>query len=481
MHFKKTGKIGASALRAGMDEKTARKCLRSGKLPSESQPDRSWRTREDPFAEDWAEVTDLLENEEELQAKTIFAFLQRRSPGKYQDGQLRTLQRRIKQWRALHGSGKDVIFPQVHVPGQLSASDFTHMGKLGVTITSQPFDHLLFHFVLTYSNWETGTVCFSESFESLSEGLQNALWELGGVTASHRTDQLSAAVQQDLGGRRSFTKRYAALMDHYRMSPQKIQAGAAHENGDAEKSHDLIKTAVDQELMLRGSRDFASRAEYEQFLHTLFARRNAGRQVRFAEEQSQLRALPARRLESAQVAQVRVRSDSTISVARNVYSVPSRLIGERVEVRVTAEELTVRYAGTVVAAHIPRLRGTGGHRINYRHVISSLVRKPGAFAHYKYQADLFPSTRFRMAYDILLAQRGAAATREYLGILELAAQESETAVDDALRILINSAHALSVEAVTAHLHAGTPSRPVSDVHIDRVDLTAYDRLTRRVA
>lgn len=180
--------LAASAAKADMDEKTARKYRELGKLPSEIEVDHTWRTREDPFAEVWEEVKEKLEINPGLEAKTLFEDLQRRYRGRFADGQLRTLQRLVKIWRGLEGPPKEVFFPQVHMPGELCQSDFTHMNALGVTIQGQPFDHLFYHFVLTYSNWETGTICFSESFESLSEGLQNALWELGGVPDRHRTD-----------------------------------------------------------------------------------------------------------------------------------------------------------------------------------------------------------------------------------------------------------------------------------------------------
>lgn len=476
MSYSKHGTLTVAAVQAGMDPKTARKYLRSDLLPSASKPDRQWRTREDLFAEDWPEIEQLLADEGALQAKTVFAWLQRRYPGKYQDGQLRTLQRRMRRWRALAGPAKEVMFPQTHAPGRLCASDFTCMNRLRVTIGGQEFLHTVFHFVLTYSNWETATICFSESFESLSEGLQHALWELGGVPLAHRTDQLSAAVHKELGGKRSFTRRYEALMEHYGLRPEKIQVRQPHENGDAEKSHDLFKNAVDQELMLRGSRDFASREDYTAFLGTLLARRNAGRRARWLEERAALRPLPTRRLASSIVLHVRVRTSSTITVLRNVYSVPSRLIGETVVVRIGAESLSIFHGGTQAEADIPRMRGVGGHRINYRHVIDSLVRKPGAFAAYQWQDDLFPTSRFRIAYDLLQTRGGTQAAREYLRILELAARESETAVDEALRTLLDAEQAIGFQEVAILIQATrTPKQP-RDVCVLPVDLSHYDHL-----
>ena len=269
-----------AALKVGMDTKTARKYRQADRLPSELNTPRTWRTREDPFQDVWPQLRDLLERNPGLQAKTLFEDLQRRFPGRFPDIQLRTLQRKIKAWRATEGPPKEVFFDQLHRPGQLAASDFTHMDDLHVTVAGQPFDHMVYHFVLTYSNWEAATVCFSESFESLSQGLQNALWELGGVPQMHRTDRLSAAVN-NLGDRDLFQQRYRALLAHYGLKAQAINVRKAHENGDVEQSHHRFKTAVDQALMLRGSRDFEDQADYETFLRKLLARRNSTRSERF--------------------------------------------------------------------------------------------------------------------------------------------------------------------------------------------------------
>jgi hypothetical protein len=253
-----------------------------------------------------------------------------------------------------------------------STTAFTVMNDLSVSIQGQCFNHMVYHFVLTYSNWESATICFSESFESLSEGLQNALLELGGVPQRHRTDRMSTAVN-NLSDKKEFTQRYQALLAHYGMAGEKIQADHANENGDIEQRHRRFKTAIDQALMLRGSRDFASREAYGEFLQQRLAFLNAGRRDRLKEERAQLRPLPARRLEACKRLQARVDSGSLIHVDRNSYSVPSRLIGEKVEVRLFVEHLEVWYAQKRVE-HLPRLRGRDKHRVNYRHVIDWLVR-----------------------------------------------------------------------------------------------------------
>ncbi len=426
-----------SAGKAGMCEKTARKYLESGKLPSELKEEHTWRTREDPFESDWPEIKGMLETQPKLEALTIFQYLQRQEPGKYQDGQVRTLQRRIKRWRATEGPPKNVVFAQEHHPGRLSQSDFTYMGGLGITIAHKPFDHLLYHFVLTKSNWETVSICFSESFESLSEGLQTALWELGGVPERHQTDSLSTAVNKE-GNPEEFIIRYRALMKHYGIKPMRTNPGKGNENGDVEQSHYRFKNAVDQELMLRGSRNFNSREDYEKFLRKLLRRKNAGRGKALALEKPVLRPLPGKKLDSFAPVVARVSDRSTIFVHRNTYSVNSRLIGEQVKVHIHAEYLELYYAQKLLE-RIPRLRGEKKHSIQYRHVIDSLIKKPGAFENYKYKQDMFPTTRFRMFYDGLLkAKTPRRAAKEYLQVLNLAAKESESLVEEAIRILIQT-------------------------------------------
>jgi len=463
-----------AALKVGMDTKTARKYRHADRLPSESFSRQTWRTREDPFQEVWPELRDRLELNPGLQAKTLFEDLQRRFPGRFPDGQLRTLQRKIKAWRATEGPPKEVFFDQNHTPGELCASDFTCMNDLHITLGGQPFDHLVFHLVLTYSNWETGTVCFSESFESLSQGLQDALWELGGVPKIHRTDRLTAAVN-NLGDRDLFQQNYRALLAHYGLKPQAIQARKANQNGDVEQSHHRFKTAVDQSLMMRGSRDFDDRESYQKFLSELFAQRNSNRTERFAEERPRLGDLPTRRIDAWHRRPVRVTQGSTIQIRTNIYSVPSRLIGERVNVHVMAEYLEV-WHGTVLVERLPRLRGRHKHLINYRHLIDWLVRKPGAFAAYRYQDSMFPTSRFRRVYDALLEHGPGRAAADYLRILELAAKESEAGVDSVLARLLEWNVPITPTVVEEHLRHDLGLPRAMEVFVTTVDLSSYDQL-----
>jgi len=474
MQTEKTKELAAD--KAGMDAKTARKYVNLGKLPSEMLPLRTWRTREDPFTEVWEELRGMLAECSGFEAKTLFEFLQRRSPGTFSDGQLRTLQRKIKRWRALEGPAQEVFFPQIYQPGEFCASDFTHMTDLNVTVCGDRFEHMVYHLVLPYSNWETGTVCFSESFESLSEGLQNALWELGGVPGAHRSDRLTAAVQKT-GSPEEFTARFSALLRHYGMEGRKINANRPNENGDVEQRHHRLKRAVEQALLLRGSRNFHLRAEYETFLRMLFRRMNSSRSARLKEELSLLHPLPLRRLDACKRERVRVGPSSTIRAGHNTYSVHSRMMGEMVEARLHAEEIMIYYGGNLVDT-LPRLIGRGGHRIEYRHIIEWLVRKPGAFENYRYREDLFPTHRFRVAYDQMRGALSAiGSSKAYLAILELAAREGEGGVDRALERLLAEGEAITAESVSGELaRTNTTTASVREVVIAPVDLSVYDGL-----
>lgn len=463
-----------AAARSDMDEKTARRYRDLGTVPSDVAASHTWRTRTDPFADVWTEVHEQLTASPELQPKALFAWLMRKYPGRFQLGQLRTFQRGIRRWRATNGPPKEVFFAQQHEPGRLAASDFTHMTDLGVTIQGQPFEHLVYHFVLTYSNWESITICFSESFESFSDGLQNALEKLGGVPRRHRSDRMSLAIN-NASDEKEFTARYRALMSHYGLEMEKIQARQAHENGDVESSHRWLKNEVAQALLLRGSREFASREKYASFLEELVSQRNAGRQQRVVEEQAALRSLPTERLEAFKRERVRVNSGSVIHVGRNTYSVDSRLIGEWVDVRIGAEHLQIWYGQKIVDS-LPRLRGQRKHRIDYRHIIDWLVRKPGAFCNYRYREDLFPNSRFRMAYDQLREACPARASREYLEILHLAARESEAAVDEALRLLLDEGRPLMSATVKELVVQPAERAALTEVNVEPADLTVFDEL-----
>jgi hypothetical protein len=472
--IQKNGGIRLAAMRAGMDRKTARKYVRAGQLPAELRTPHTWRTRADPFAEDWPALAAMLEEAPELEARTLFDHLVGRKPDAYTAGQLRTLQRRVREWRAQRGPEREIFFPQAHRPGEALQTDFTHATVLGVTIGGEPFDHQLCHSVLPFSNWEWATVCHSESMAALRRGVQSTLFRLGRVPEFHQTDNSTAATHELSTGKRGFNEEYLAVMAHLGLKPRTIGIGEKEQNGDIEASHGVLKPRLAQQLLLRGSRDFESADAYEQWLWEKIDAANRPRQPKLVEELAIMRPLRVSRLPEYREESVVVTSWSTIRVRRNTYSVPSRLIGETVRVHVYEPRLVV-YHGTVRQLEVERLRGEGGHRINYRHVIWSLVQKPGAFARYRYREDLFPSLTFRRAYDAL-TERGDAwkADIEYLRILHLAASTMESAVEQVLVQLLDAGECPGADVLKRLVAPETIAVPA--LEIPAVDLTSYDHL-----
>jgi hypothetical protein len=467
--------IATAAAAAGMSERSAY-AWKQGALPSDTKSARAWRTRPDPFDDVWdAELVPLLKADEHgvLEATTLIADLQKHHGNRYGLGQLRTLQRRVHEWRALHGPGKEVMFEQRHQAGREGAFDFTDCAELGVTIAGQVFEHLLFQFVLSFSKWRWIGIAFTETFEALVRGLQDSLWELGGVPRVWRSDNLSAATHQIPGGGRELNRRFADVLGHYGADSTRIEPGESHQNGGAEKAHDVLKSAIRQALVLRGSHDFASVSAYETFLGAIRAKLNERSTERLVEERAALKPLPTTRLPEYTKYEATVRQWSTIHFARRVYSVPSRLIGCTVQVRLHPDVVEVWYRNKLTE-RMPRLRGERYHRIDYRHVIWSLVRKPGAFARYRYREELFPSLVFRRAYDALVDARGERADVEYVRVLHLAASTMQSDVEVALEALLARGERPDFITVKALAAPEKPSIPV--VHIPAPDLAVYDRL-----
>ncbi len=473
--YGKHGKIGIAALRSGMHRDTASKYLRERKLPSELRKPRTWRTRKDPFEEDWPLVEALLVDAPELEAKNVFGWLsEQERPGRYQAGQLRTFQRRVKRWRAMKGPDKEVFFGQLHRPGEALQTDFTSGAALGITIRGVPLSHLLCHVVLPYSNWQWATVCRSESMAALRRGSQAAVFKLGRRLEWHQTDNSSAATHEVAGGKRAFNTEYVELMDHLGMKPRTIGIGKSNQNGDVEALNGALKRRLEQYLLLRGSRDFESVAEYERWVQSVCGKANELRLKRLGDEFAVMTPVSVSRLPEWKEESPRVTPGSTIRIKYNTYSVPSRLIGERVKVRVYDDRLEVRYGGEVQAL-IERLLGRHGHRIEYRHVIESLVRKPWAFERYRYRDDLFPTVVFRRAYDAIV---GAQATRrgdlEYLRVLRLAARTMECEVAAALELLLAEGRVPTYDLVRDL--AAPAASDVPEMDVLEPDLAEFDRL-----
>jgi hypothetical protein len=474
--YAKHGELGLAAAKAGMDRKTARKYRDAGKVPSQLKQQRSWRTREDPFAEVWSELAGRLTDAPELEAKTLFELMMEQEPAKWSPGQLRTLQRRVRDWRAQHGPEKEVYFAQVHRPGEAMQTDFFNANELDIRISGELFAHLVCHPVLPYSNWEWATICGSESLMSLRVGVQSALFQLGRVPEWHQTDNSTAATHRPTDGKkRPFNDEYQRVMDHFGMKPRTIEVGESQQNGDVEALNGAFKRRLVQHLLVRGDRNFESVEAYEAWVQSVATKANGLRTKRLAEELAVMKVLAVERLPEYREEQVLVTGWSTIRVKENTYSVPSRLVGEYVRVHVYDSKLEVLHGGKAQLV-VERLKGRNGHSINYRHIIWSLVQKPGAFAQYRYRDDLFPSLVFRKAYDAFAA---ALPTRkadlEYLRVLHLAASTMESQVELALERLLTAGDLKSVDQVKAQV-APEQAAAVPDLAVPEVDLTTYDGL-----
>lgn len=484
----KHGSIGLASMRAGMDRKTGRKYVAEGQLPSDMVTERDWRTREDPFEEHWAEVEVRLEETPALEAKTVFELLVAKYPERYEPGQLRTLQRRIKMWRAERGPDKEVVLAQRHRAGEAAQTDFTWATELAVTIAGQLLVHMLCVFTLPYSNWRWATVCLSESIAAIRKGVQRALFQLGRVPEWHQTDNSTAATHRIPDGKsvvvegrkRPFNEDYVAMMRHFGMKPRTTEVGEKEQNGDAEASNRALKRALEQALLVRGSRDFETVEAWQSFVDAVARKGNVAHGRRVAEDIAAMRELDVSKLPEFVEEDVCVSEWSTVRVKHCAYSVPSRLIGEWVKVRIFEDRIEVRYGGKEQLS-CERLRGRNLHRIDYRHVIWSLVRKPGGFARYVYREELFPSVIFRRAYDaIQTPHHGVSGDLEYLRILHHAASTMEADVEAALSLLLAEGKPVTANAVKALTSSTTLGVEVPDLRPPVIDLGAYDALLGEV-
>jgi hypothetical protein len=364
-----------------------------------------------------AEVVPMLKRAPGLRSVAIFEEIIRRHP-ELGSGIRRTLERRIRSWRAVHGEEQEVIFRQTHEPGRAGLSDFTDMGGLGITVAPMPLDHRLYHFRLAYSGFEHAHVVLGgESFVALAEGMQNALWSLGGAPREHRTDSLSAAFRNlDQDAQEDLTRRYEALCTHYRMTPTRNNAGIAHENGAIESPHGHLKRAIEDALLMRATSDFPDLATYRRFIDELVGLRNARNAKRIDSERGALQSLPDRRTCDYEAVTVRVTSSGGFRLRKVFYTVPSRLIGHRLRVRLYDDRLEVFIGGTHLLT-LPRGRphSSGRHDqvVNYHHVIHSLRHKPMALLNLVYRDQLFPREAYRLAFEVLreaLPERQACRT-----------------------------------------------------------------------
>lgn len=479
---RRTHTQAGAAAKAGISERSARRIETFESLPSQ-RPPRQWRTRQDPLAEVWeAEILPLLQTSPQLGAVTLLEELERRHPGDYGPGALRTLQRRLRHWRAIDGCEREIFFAQEHPPGRQGLSDFTDAGDLDVTIADMPFAHRLYQFALAHSGWRSADVVEGgESFAALSTGLQSALWRLGGAPEEHRTDSLSAAFKNlPDPERREWTTRYAALCGHYGMRPSRNNPGESHENGSIEARNGSLKAALRQALLLRGSSDFDDRLAYESFVETVVQRLNARVEKSLATERAALRPLPARRTAEFDELPTRVSKYGIFTVKAEQYSAPTRLIGHRLSVRAYGERVEC-YLGGQRVFECPRAVRRAGQRharqIDYRHLVENLKRKPGAFARWVFRDDVFPREIYRQTWENLSAQLPERqACKAIVGLLALAADGHEAALAFELEQLRGRNELPDLDALTHKLAPRQSSIPDVDVRLP--PLTAYDALLK---
>lgn len=473
----KSGVLGTAAMKAGMHRETATKYLAAGQGP---QPEkRRGRRRPDPLTTIWPQAERVLLEAPEVEAKALFEHLLARTETPQAQKALRTFQRRVVGWRRRYGPPKEVFFPQAREPGASLQLDWTHAAELGVIIAGEKWEQLLCHAVLPYSNWQWAVPCRSESMLSMRHGLQAALWTLGGVPAKLQTDHSSTAthVLHRTSGQRGFNVEYLALCRHLGLEPCTINPSCPHENGDIESANGHLKRRLATHLTLRGSREFADDAAFSRFVAEVCTAINGLRSVKLAEERIHLRALPATRYPESDESCVRVSSYSTVRVKQRSYSVPAQLIGAMVQVQISEAEVVVRHDG----AEVVRYPRTIGYRaqINYRHIIASLVRKPGAFAGYIYREELFPRPAFRQAYDQLVRADERKADRSYLTLLALAAERGEDEVAAAIGAVLRAASVPWPEDIMAALGPRETAIPILAAFTP--ELQSYDALITEVS
>jgi hypothetical protein len=420
-----------------------------------------------------------------LDATTLFEDLQDRHPGRFGNGKKRTFQRRVKAWKALHGPAKEVMFRQVQEAGRQGLSDFTTLKDTAVTIRGEPLAHRLYHFRLAFSGWShLKVVLGGESFSALAEGLQEALWRLGGAPLEHRTDSLSAAYKNlSAEAQEDLTERYECLCAHYGMASTRNNRGVSHENGAVESPHGHLKRRIAQALLLRESADFACVEDYRQWLEALVGRFNRRCAEALAIEREQLQALPARRTTDYSEQVVPVTTSSTIEVKRVLYSVPARLVGERLRLHIFDDRIEA-FVGSTRAVTLPRVYTVNHERarcIDYRHLIAALVRKPQAFRYSQLREDLLPNATYRAIWQHLDSHLEArAACKRIVGILALAARtECEQALGAYLLERIAAGDIPSLPALEQRFesvrHAATPV-DLDAVHSAQHPLSHYDCL-----
>jgi len=480
MKLKLSKALPAAAAQAGISVASAYRIEHDPRLPSEKKIPRA-RRRADPLAEIFdAEVVPLLQAAPGIRPVAIFDEIRRRH-AEFAPGVRRTLERRIRAWRAVNGEEREVIFRQVHEAGRMGQSDFTEMSELGVTVAGVALDHRLYHFRLVCSGFEHAHVILGgESYVALAEGLQNALWALGGAPREHRSDSLSAAFRNlDADAREDLTRRYDALCAHYLMEPTRNNRGVAHENGSIESSHGHLKSSVQDALLLRGVAEFADLDAYRRFIDEIVSRKNARNGKRIDAERALLQSLPRERTCDWEETFVYVTSSGGFTLRKVFYTVPSRLIGHRLRVRLYDDRLALLLGATLLMT-LERGRGGAngkhGHVVDYHHVIHALRRKPMALLSLVYRDQLFPREAYRLTFEFLreeLAER--AACKMMVALLSLAHDRScEAQLATVLADDLDHRRMPDINALLARFVPDPARLPQVTVHL--ASLNSYDVL-----
>ena len=485
MSIRTTHDTAVAAAKAGISRATGFRVDADPRLPSQKQKPRE-RRRPDPLAALWdADVVPILKAAPGIRTVSVMAELRRRHP-ELNPNIRRTLERRITAWRAQYGPEQDVIFRQEHEPGRMGLSDFTDTSKLNITVAGVALAHRLYHFRLAFSGFAHAHVVLGgESFVALAEGLQNALWALGGAPKEHRSDSLSAAFRNlDKAAADDLTQRYQGLMAHYGMTPSRNNPGVAHENGSIESSHGHLKNALKDELLLRGSRDFDDLDAYRRFVDLIIGRQNAHNRKRIELEMPSLGKLPKRRTADFEEKTVTVTRSGGFMLNRVFYTAPSRLIGHRLRVRLYDDRLECFLGSTAMMTlrrGQPVSENKGGHVVDYRHVIHALRKKPMALLNLVYRDQLFPHPAYRHAFEALLAAAGdRRACKTLVELLALAHDRAcEAELAEALDADVDAGRLPDLAFLSAYFGPDPVSVPLIDVEV--VPLSAYDELAAVVA
>jgi transcriptional regulator with XRE-family HTH domain len=476
----------ASAAKSGISPRSARTIERGqhhAQIPSKV---RAYKTRFSPLDLVWeSELIPLLKKDFDLQAKTLFLHLERTHQNEfgdpiYKESMLRTLQRRVALWKALNGKEKEIMFPQEHFPGQQGLSDFTHFDTAEIIISGKPFKHMFYHFRLVYSKWSYLKVIRSgESFQALSEGLQEALFYLGGAPQEHRTDSLSAAFKNlSKEAKLDLTEQYEALCDYYGMRSTRNNKGKKHENGSVESSHGHLKNRIAQELLLRGSNHFDSVAEYEKWIHKIVQSYNIRHSKNFEIEKQSLQVLPENKTLDYEIKSVKVTGLSILIIKSMKYSTPSQFSGHTLTLHIYQHKIDC-YLGSTCVLHLER-KYQEPHKsyyvINYHHIIHSLIKKPGAFRYCKYRNDILPNDSYRFIWKhIDENEPNNVSPKKMLRILKLAADyDCEDKLAIYLLDLIQNKKNIDIEMIESTFNKSNPSLP--KIECNQHKLCDYDRL-----